>query len=282
MRRLTVAAARIVVGLTLTIVAAGTLARLAPGWNTDETAIDSRVTAETVAQRSRARFAHVSTPEFCLQYAAALVGGDLGWSVLFDRPNSELVRDRAWVTLRMVAAGFSIGSLLALCLAGWQAGARSRAGAAFLNLLVAGLLSVPAPILGLLAAILRVPGELAVFFVVLPRMLRYTSSLLAEQARAEFVLAAQCLGIPRARVVLVHMLPVSLPALAAFAGALVPVTLSAAVPIEVAADIPGLGQLAWKATIARDVPLLLSVTLPIAAVSLIANAVSDLTPDRRI
>jgi peptide/nickel transport system permease protein len=41
--------------------------------------------------------------------------------------------------------------------------------------------------------------------------------------------------------------------------------LSAVVPIEVVFDVPGLGQLAWNAAMNRDLPVLLAVTLLLAA-----------------
>ena len=43
------------------------------------------------------------------------------------------------------------------------------------------------------------------------------------------------------------------------------VSLSAAVPVEVIFDLPGLGQLAWTAAMNRDLPVLSAVTALLAA-----------------
>ena len=264
----------------MSILLSAALVRLAPGWDTDELALDSRVSNETLARRTAGREGDKSLLRFSFDYTRRLLRGDLGWSVLFERPCSELVRDRVQVTFRMVAAGVFFGSLGALALAGLQVLAGTAATQSFQNLVIAVLLSIPAPLLGLAAAILGVAAEAAIFFIVFPRMLQYANTILSEHKRAGFVMSAHAHGVPPWRILLVHIFPVSLPTLAAFCGALVPVTLSAAVPVEVAADIPGLGQLAWKATIGRDVPLLLAVTLVITATSVIANAAAQVASAR--
>jgi ABC-type dipeptide/oligopeptide/nickel transport system permease component len=46
----------------------------------------------------------------------------------------------------------------------------------------------------------------------------------------------------------------------------------AAVPAEVVCDWPGLGHLAWQAALARDLDLLVWITLALTAVLSVANA----------
>jgi peptide/nickel transport system permease protein len=41
-------------------------------------------------------------------------------------------------------------------------------------------------------------------------------------------------------------------------------------------DEPGLGQLAWQAALGRDLPVLVAITLLIAALTVACNAISDL------
>jgi peptide/nickel transport system permease protein len=62
----------------------------------------------------------------------------------------------------------------------------------------------------------------------------------------------------------------------ALAGVTVSIAFGAAIPVEVVCDYPGLGQLAWKAALARDLPLLVNLTLIIALVTVAANSFSDL------
>ena len=49
----------------------------------------------------------------------------------------------------------------------------------------------------------------------------------------------------------------------------------ASIPVETLCDLPGIGQLAWKAAMARDLPLLVTLTMLIAVLTQLCNAVSD-------
>jgi ABC-type dipeptide/oligopeptide/nickel transport system permease component len=55
----------------------------------------------------------------------------------------------------------------------------------------------------------------------------------------------------------------------------------AAIPVETLCDLPGVGQLAWKAAMARDLPLLVSLTMLITLLTQACNAVSDWAVVRR-
>ena len=63
----------------------------------------------------------------------------------------------------------------------------------------------------------------------------------------------------------------------ASAGVTVSIAFGAAIPVEVVCDYPGLGQLAWKAALARDVPLLVNLTLIIALVFVFVNLLVDMS-----
>ena len=52
--------------------------------------------------------------------------------------------------------------------------------------------------------------------------------------------------------------------------------LGAAIPVEALCSIPGIGQLAWQAAMGRDLSLLVTVTLLVTAITLMANTTSDL------
>jgi peptide/nickel transport system permease protein len=263
-----------VLALLLTVFVTAILVRLAPGWDIDETAMDARASGETVYRRNLARGAGSDFLHFYLQRVFGLLHGDLGTSVIFERPCSELLYERLPATLRLTAVGLAVGWVAAMSLATAQAVMGNRASGMLSNTLIAVLLSIPAPILGLACAAMRGPAELAMIAFTLPRALRYSGHLLAAVEQAPFVMTAHGLGIGKLRIVLKHILPVCLPQLLALCGALVPIALGATVPIEVVADVPGLGQLAWKATLGRDVPLLIAVTMVMAGVSLVANGLS--------
>ena len=61
----------------------------------------------------------------------------------------------------------------------------------------------------------------------------------------------------------------------ALAGVSVVMAFGAAIPVETLCDVPGLGQLAWKAATARDLPLLVTLTLMMAVATQTMNAAAD-------
>jgi peptide/nickel transport system permease protein len=90
------------------------------------------------------------------------------------------------------------------------------------------------------------------------------------------ILTAKARGIAGVRILCWHVFPNIAGPMLALAGVTVSMALGAAIPVEVVCDYPGIGQLAWKAALARDVPLLVSLTLIIAVVTVVANSFSDL------
>ena len=82
-------------------------------------------------------------------------------------------------------------------------------------------------------------------------------------------------GLHPARILLRHVLPGCGPQFLALAGASASMAFGAAIPVETLGDLPGLGQLAWKAALARDLPLLVTLTMLITLFTQICNSASD-------
>jgi peptide/nickel transport system permease protein len=72
-----------------------------------------------------------------------------------------------------------------------------------------------------------------------------------------------------------HIFSMTLPEMVALGSSSVSMAMGATIAAEALCDQPGLGQLAWKAALARDLPLLLALTLLIAAVTLVCNRAAD-------
>ena len=51
--------------------------------------------------------------------------------------------------------------------------------------------------------------------------------------------------------------------------------LACLLPIEVVSDVAGIGQLAWQAAQARDLPLLVNLTMVVTFVTVCATLISD-------
>jgi peptide/nickel transport system permease protein len=208
-------------------------------------------------------------------YLSTLARGDFGRSRMYGRPVSELLSERALVTLRSAATALALGWAAAMVAAVWVVAFRSGAVQGVAMTAAALVICVPTVLAGFLTAVWQVPVETALTAIVFARAYTYSQRILLRIASEPHVLLARATGSRLHRIVLLQVLRNALPQLLAVAANSVVLVLGASVPIEVVRDIPGLGQLAWKATMARDLPVLLAVTLVVSVCSVAAAAVSD-------
>jgi len=138
---------------------------------------------------------------------------------------------------------------------------------------------MPAALLALLIVFLDWPAYAAVAAVVFPRAYAHLFEHIRAELRTAHVLAARARGA-RLRDILMNHVARNLfgPTLAA-GGASAVVALGACIPIEALTDTPGIGQMAWRAALGRDLPLLVAVTMLITVVTVTANAATDLLAD---
>jgi len=269
-------AAAIVVALLVGTLVSATLVRIAPGFDSDERLLDSRLSPESIAAIRAERAANRNPLRFYANYMARAMHGDFGDSQSLGRPVSELLRDRLPVTLRLAGIGLVTGWLFALGLALLATSARNT-GLDLMSTVVAGaFLCIPSAVLALAVTVFRAPAALAVALIVLPRVFRYCRNLLARNYDMPHVLTARAKGVPELRVLLWHVLPPSAPQILALAGVSVSIAFGACIPIETLCGIAGVGQLAWQAALGRDLPLLVTITVVVTVVTLLANSGSDL------
>jgi peptide/nickel transport system permease protein len=252
-----------------------TLVRMAPGFGVQESDLNSQLSAETRKALHQQDASERDVLSYYGHYLGGLLHGDLGYSRSMDRPVSELLRDRVPGTLQSLAVGLAGGWLLGLALAlpaTWKRSPLYSATASF----AAGIfVCIPSAVLALLFLVIGTPGTLAIALVVLPKVFRFSRNLLIKTYALPHVLNAKARGLSSMRIFAYHALPNVAGPMLALAGVTVSIAFGAAIPIEVVCDSPGLGQLAWKAALSRDVPLLVSLTLIIALVTVTANSFSD-------
>jgi peptide/nickel transport system permease protein len=266
----------IIATILLAAFLAACLVRIAPGFASDSSQLDPRLSAGSVAALRAERSRNRNIVSFYFHYLAGAVRGDLGSSQLFHCPVAELIAERTGATVRVLAFGLLAGWTLALGLAAAVLVWRSAPLELGSTLLAGLFLCLPAAVLALALVLFRAPAWLAVALVVFPKIFSYTRNLLAQAQRMPHVVAARAKGLNPARVFTFHVVPVTAAQTIALAGISVSMAIGAAIPIEALLSIPGLGQLAWQAALGRDLPLLVSLTLVVAAVTLVANAASDL------
>ena len=255
---------------------AATLVRFAPGFDADERELDPHLNRESVQALHQSRLSEHNILAFYSNYLRNAVHGELGRSRSLDQPVLSLLRDRWPVTARLVAIGLFLGWTLALGLA--ISGALIRwSPYDVLGTSVSGIaLCIPAAVLALLSVLLRIPGEAVVACIVFPKVYRYTRNLIGKTYSQPHITSARSRGLSEMRILLWHVFPIIGPQMAALAGISVGIAVGATVAVESLLGLPGLGQLAWQAALARDLPLLINLTLVITLVTLLANSSGDL------
>ena len=271
---------KLVAKILITVLLGGflgaTLVRFAPGFGIDEEELDSRLSAQSIQALRETRAQDTDIFVFYSHYLSRLLRGDLGISRTLQRPVRQLVAERLPETLKSVAAGMALGWTAGFLLA--VAVVMSRAWYLDLlgSLLVGVLLCLPAAVLALLFVLAQAPARLLLGLIIFPKVFRYSRNLLGRSSALPHVLTARAKGLGNMRVLVWHILPTAAPQLLALLGVTVSFAFTAAIPMEALCDMPGIGQLAWKAALGRDVALLVNLTMIVTLVTLMANSASEM------
>src|ERR1700722_13032170 len=254
---------------------ASVLVRFAPGIDADEQELDPHLSAESIQSLRQARIENHNIFRFYAHSLERAAHGDLGTSISLGQPVTTLLRQRAPLTLRLVVLGLLMSWSVALGLALSAAWMRISAYDSLATLISGIFLCLPAAVLALLSVLWNVPGALAVGLIVFPRIYRYARNLLAKAYSLPHIITARAKGVSELRILFWHVVPVTGAQLLAVAGISVSVAVGAAIPVEALCGLPGVGQLAWQAALARDLPLLMNLTILVTLVTLLANSGAD-------
>lgn len=244
-----------------------------------------------------------------LDWLGAVVTGDLGRSFLYKEPVSHVIARALPPTLLLAGSALLIDLLLGLLLA--VAAARHPHGWTdrVITVLSLGVYGLPSFWLGSMAILvfslwlgwfpsshmhsvdvdhLGAAGR----FVDLLRHLtlpafclgavgaaataRFLRAALLEVRASRYVMAARARGLSERRLMWVHTLrPALLPVVTLF-GLALPFLVSGSVVIETVFSWPGMGRVLWWAAQARDVPMVLGITLVGAVAVIVGNLIADL------
>lgn len=276
MRRLAKHVGTILMTVCLGGLLGATLVRFAPGYGVDEQELDARLSSGSIQALRHANAPHEDVFLFYGHFLQRMVGGDLGTSRTLRRPVAQLLRERLPDTLESVGLGVLLGWTLGLALAIPVAMTRAWLVDTFASLIAGILLCIPVAVLALLFVLTRAPSRLVIALIIFPKVFRYARNLLTRSASLPHVLTARAKGLGHVRVFLWHVLPTARPQLFALAGVSVSLAFGASIPVEVLCDLPGIGQLAWKAALGRDLYLLVNLTMIVTVVTMMANSAGDL------
>jgi peptide/nickel transport system permease protein len=252
------------------------MVRYAPGTQVDEREMDYRLNETSLAALRAAKADQSSVGANFVRYLQGLAKGDLGYSESTHAPIATLIADRAPETLRELAVGLAGAWILGLALAipagflrkAWAYDAASSAPTGL-------LLSLPTALIAYLCVMEGAKSDLVLVIVLAPRIFRYTRNMVVQASSALHVETARARGVTEARILRSHILPAIAPQMAALAAVSMSMAIGAAIPIEAICDVPGLGRLAWNAAMARDLPLLVNLTMLVALATTAAVAVSE-------
>ena len=274
---------RPVLRIALTVLVGGllsaTLARYAPGFGSDEEQLDTRRDRASLQRLRERNREDASVASFYGHSLSRYLRGDLGVSRSLQRPIRDLLTERIAPTaiglLTGLGGAWTLGLGIAL-LSMFRADPFTRTGLAvgttFLQCMPAAAIALFLFVLGQRGPLL---GGAAVALILCPRVATYAGGMLKQAYGSSHVLMARARGLSRTRVFLWHAVPGSLPQLLSFAGVSVSLAFSACIPMEVILDTPGIGQLAWQAALARDMSLLVALTIFFSLLIVSANTISE-------
>jgi peptide/nickel transport system permease protein len=251
------------------------LIRAAPGFSSDEQELNSGLSSASIQAIRQEHAAASNIPSFYLHYLGSLARGDFGNSQSLNQPVRELLRDRLPVTARSLGLVLLVAWILGVALAAVAQTLPSRVLTAVGEALSGTLISTPAAALALVFVLLRLPPFAAAALLVFPKIYRYSSNLLRDGYERPHVLMARAKGAGRWRVLFRHVAPSCLPQGIALLGVSISIAIGVLLPIEVLCDVPGIGQLAWQAAQARDLSLLVNLTMVVTFLTVCATTLSD-------
>ncbi len=227
--------------------------------------------------------------------------GDLGYSVRYARPVSELFAQTLPNTLLL--AGLSFVLILALSfplglLYGRYPGSVGDRAGVFLN---QTFMAIPAFFLGILVSVilgiglgLFVPGAFVsyneglgaclayLFFpalaIALPKVamtVRFLRSALLSEKRKEYVRTARSKGLGEWEILWKHLLPNALAATVTFLGVIVSEIVAGSIVIEQVFGINGIGRLLVGSVANRDYDVVQALVLYIGIVVIVLNGVIE-------
>jgi oligopeptide transport system permease protein len=226
-------------------------------------------------------------------YLRHLLRGDLG-QTLGGRPIAQILAGAWPYTLKLAAIAILFVIAVGVT-AGVVAGIRRNGVFDRVTLaLTLVVIGIPVFVLGFLGqyllgvrwAIFPVSNQNTLYSLILPGFvlsslslamaLRLTSASVSENLRAEYVRTATSKGLPRRRVVGVHVLRNSLIPIVTFLGVELGNLMAGAVVIERIFNIPGVGFNLYRAINTEDGPTVVAIVSVLVVIFLVVNLIVDL------
>ena len=273
-----IAAALLPVALTALAggLAIAAMVRFSPGFGMDEEQLDPRLSRESVEALRHRHDGERNPVRYFFAYAAHALAGDAGFSSSLGRPVRELLAERAPATAKLMGQGIAAAWLMALALAvpaaAWRLPALEAASAA----LASTTACLPAAGIAILLFQLGGSARWMIAAILFPKLYQYLRNILGQGFAAPHVLLARAKGLRTWRIFLRHVLRPERAQLVSLAVVSVNMAFGAAVAVEAICDLPGVGQLAWKAALAHDLAILVPLTVLVTLLTQVSSLLADL------
>ncbi len=228
-------------------------------------------------------------------YMGDLAQGDLGESLLRERPVIDMIKGAMPNTLKLILPAFALSMILSLILGVLAATYRDSFwdnGVKFLAVLGQALPGFWVAIMAVLifsvnlgwfpVAGMTTPahyilpvGTLA--FFILPGMMRLIRSSMLDVLDSEYIKLARIKGLPERVVIWKHALRNALITPLTVAGLIFAMLVTGAIITEQVFNWPGLGRMLLDATFARDFPVVQAITIITAIFVLGINLLVDIS-----
>jgi len=229
-----------------------------------------------------------------LRFVRSVLEGDLGISILQDRPVIEMIKERLPVTLQIGLLGFLITFVIAVP-AGVIAAVKKNTIVDYLCM-SGSLLGVAMPTfwLGMLllyvfAYKLRwfpISGDGTIKQLILPGFAigltnaaitaRMVRSSMLEVLKQDYVRTARSKGLPEKRVIFRHALKNALIPVITLMGLRLGWIIGGSVALEIIFSIPGIGRLMVDSILARDYPVVQGSMIVLTSSIILANILADI------
>lgn len=285
------------------------LLQLAPGDTVDALVGDMGGADAAFIERLRAEYG-LDQPVWVQlwRYMSKLAMFDFGWSFVYEQPVSTVLLDRLGTTLMLMATSlslaFAVGTLLGAIAArraySWTDSVISTLGLVFyatpsffLSLMMMLLFSVKLgwlPVGGIktiagfytgwehvrdVARHLIMPTA-ALSLIYLAFYLRLMRASVMEVAELDYVRTARAKGAGESRLMIHHIMRNALLPVVTLLGLQFSTVLGGSVVVETIFSLPGLGNLAYKAVIQRDMNTLMGIIFLSSILVIVINFMTDL------
>lgn len=230
------------------------------------------------------------------------VTGNMGTSIKYNMPVSEILADKLPVTLCLGIMSLIMIIFVSLPLGVFLAWREHKGKGMVIEYVNQIIMSVPSFFLGILLIIVfglglkmfmpgayvsyeenpagfisyLIPAACAIAVPKIAMVIKFTKTSMAEQLDADYVRTARSKGVSTGRILIHHVFRNGLMPVVTFLGMIIAEVLAGSIIVEQVFNIPGIGRILVGAVGNRDYPIVQAIIVYIAVVVIVVNCIVDI------